>query len=373
MNMTGGSALGWGIWGAGVMGHRFASDLRLTQSGRLVAVASRDRGRAESCRAAGGAARRARLHADGASLLDDPAVGAVYIALPTHLHEDALRAALAAGKPVLCEKPLLPSVAAARAVAALARESGVFCMESLWTRFLPVTRMVRAELQAGRLGEIVALRADLGFARRGGTDSKTDPALGGGALFDLGVYPLSLARHFLGPLRLEGAALRLSPNGAEREIAASLSAGPDGVPVAICVSHGGQLGNTLEITGTLGRIVIEAPFIAANAAHCARVPAPSAGGHVPPSRIERLRGLRPVKLLRRAMLRSGWFDGRNIGTPYPGNGLQFVADEVAQCLQLGLRESPLMPLGESIEVLEIIEAIRHGAAIPTAQLYRRQS
>ena len=188
--------LRWGVIGTGLIAGVFAGDLELTDSGRVVAVGSRQIESAERFAQRFDVPNR---HASYRALVEDPHVEAVYVATPHPMHRDDALLALRAGKPVLVEKPFTMNASEAREVVAAAREAGLFLMEAMWTRFLPHIEQVRRLLATGVLGEIVSLSADHGqwFER----DPQTrffSPALGGGALLDLGVYVVSFASMVLG-------------------------------------------------------------------------------------------------------------------------------------------------------------------------------
>ena len=186
----------WGILGTGGIAGTFASDLRLTDSGVVVAVGSRSQAAADRFADDFGIAIR---HDSYESLVADPEVDVVYVATPHPMHRDNAILALRAGKHVLVEKPFTMNAAEAREVVAVARERGLFAMEAMWTRFLPHVAVIRDWLGQGLLGDIVTVTADHGqwFAE----DPRFRlfaPELGGGALLDLGVYPVSFASMVLG-------------------------------------------------------------------------------------------------------------------------------------------------------------------------------
>ena len=189
------SPLRWGILGTGGIAGSFVADLRLTGSGVAAAVGSRSQGSADRFADKFGIARR---HASYESLAADPDVDVIYVATPHPMHRDNAVLALRAGKHVLVEKPFTMNAAEAREVVGVAREQGLFAMEAMWTRFLPHTAVVRDWLARGVLGDIVTLTADHGqwFAQR--RPPAVPPELGGGALLDLGVYPVSFASMVLG-------------------------------------------------------------------------------------------------------------------------------------------------------------------------------
>jgi len=186
--------LRWGIMGTGGIAGAFAHDLRLTSSGVVAAVGSRTADSAGRFADELGIPTR---HNSYEALANDPDVDVVYVATPHPMHHANARLALEAGKPVLVEKPFTMNADEARDLADLARAEGLFLMEAMWTRFLPHVRHIRELLPS--LGRIVTVAADHGqwFAE--------DPAfrlfapeLGGGALLDLGIYPVSFASMILG-------------------------------------------------------------------------------------------------------------------------------------------------------------------------------
>src|ERR1700761_2717272 len=192
-----GSPLRWGILGTGGIASTFVTDLQLTDSGVVIAVGSRSQGSADRFADKFGIASR---HGSYESLVADPDVDVIYVATPHPMHHDNAVLALRAGKHVLVEKPFTMNAAEARDVAGVARQHGLFAMEAMWTRFLPHTAVIRDWLAQGVLSDIVTVTADHGqwFAEDAGFRLFA-PELGGGALLDLGVYPVSFASMVLGP------------------------------------------------------------------------------------------------------------------------------------------------------------------------------
>ena len=134
-------------------------------------------------------------YGDYRALVEDPAVDVVYVATPHALHREHVELAFEAGKPVLCEKAFTLDAADAEHLVALAREKNLFLMEAMWMRCNPLVRRLQQLLATGALGEVRQVRADLGFVvDKPPTDRLLDPALGGGALLDMGVYPLTFAQ-----------------------------------------------------------------------------------------------------------------------------------------------------------------------------------
>ncbi|MGM1064028.1 Gfo/Idh/MocA family protein [Saccharothrix sp. Mg75] len=188
--------LRWGVVATGGIADVVTGDLRLLPDVEVLAVSSRALPKAEAFAAKHGVPR---AYGDYADLLADPDVDVVYVATPHVQHHEVSRAALAAGKHVLCEKPAALTSADLREVVDLARERGLFFMEAVWTRFNPLVVRLGELVAAGEIGEVRSVRADFGFTL------PHDPAhrlwnlgLGGGSLFDLGIYPVSFAHLLLG-------------------------------------------------------------------------------------------------------------------------------------------------------------------------------
>ncbi len=185
----------WGVIGTGAIARAFADDLKHVSNGVLSAVGSRH---TETAQAFAGEFGASRWHGTYDALCADPGVDAVYVATPHNLHLDNARSAFEGGKAVLCEKPLTPTFGEAEAMIAAARSSGRPLMEALWTYFLPALVRARAWVQDGRIGEIRHIKADFGYPMRFDPTSRLyAPELAGGALLDMGIYPIALAWFFL--------------------------------------------------------------------------------------------------------------------------------------------------------------------------------
>jgi predicted dehydrogenase len=310
----------WGILGTGGIAHTFATDLRLTDSGVVAAVGSRAAATADEFADEYGIPNR---HDSYASLVADPDVDVVYVATPHPSHRDNAVLALRAGKPVLVEKPFAMNAAEARDVVAVARETGLFAMEAMWTRFLPHVARIREWLASGVLGDIVTVTADHGqwFAE--------DPAfrlfapeLGGGALLDLGVYPVSFASMVLGaPSRI--AALG-DPAFTGVDAQTSMLFGYDsGAHAVLTCTLRAKSPTRAAIVGTEARIEIDGDFYAPTAV----------------SLITRDGGISRVE------------------SDHEGRGLRHQADEVARLLAAGELESPLLPLAETVSIMATMDAV----------------
>ncbi|KQK27604.1 hypothetical protein ARD30_25845 [Bosea thiooxidans] len=333
---------GWGIMGTGTIAGLFAADLGLLPQARLAAVHSRLLAKAQgfAARFGGGAA-----YGDEAAFLADPAIEAVYIATPNQFHAAQALRAIAAGKPVLVEKPAALRSGDVEAIAQAARERGVFAMEALWSRFLPAVRAIREQIATGRIGEVKRIRADLSYAHPQEPGSRFfDPALGGGAAFDLGVYPLSLTLHLLGEPLAVGGCWVAAATGVDLRSEFRL-AYPDAVAELSCgFDRNGT--NRFLVTGTRGALTLEAPFLKAQ-----RLSFDADAGRAMAA-YGRGRGFAP-RLLDRLPR-----PGRSSEVfAFPGNGLQFQAQAVMAAVRAGETSCATMPLAGSAAVLRIIESM----------------
>jgi predicted dehydrogenase len=315
-----GSPLRWGILGTGGIAQTFASDLRLTESGVVSAVGSRSQGSADRFANAFGVEGR---HPSYESLVADPSVDVVYVATPHPMHRDNAILALRAGKPVLVEKPFAMNAVQAAEIVEVAREQGLFAMEAMWTRFLPHIAIVRDWLAQGTLGEIVTVTADHGqwFAPDAGFRLFA-PELGGGALLDLGVYPVSFASMVLGTPNRIAAIIDPAFTGVDAQTSMVFGYASGAQAVLACTLRA-KSPTRASIVGTEARIEIDGDFYA-----------PAAVTLVP---------------------RHG--EPTRIGSTHEGRGLRHQADEVARRLAAGDLESPLMPLDESISIMQTMDVV----------------
>jgi predicted dehydrogenase len=316
----------WGILGTGAIAAAFALDLAGAGSGRVVAVGSRSAGSAGRFADAFGIAGR---HASYQALVDDPDVEVVYVATPHPMHHAHARLALEHGKAVLVEKPFTMDAPEAADLVATARARGLFLMEAMWTRFLPHIVEVRRLLAEGALGDVVTVIADHGQWFAEDRSSRLfAPELGGGALLDLGVYPVSFASMVLGTPDRVRAIADAAFTGVDAQTSVLL--GHPGGAQAVLTCTLAAVGPTrAAVVGTEGRLEIDHPFYA------------PAGLTVVP------RTGAPVR----------------IDPAHEGLGLRYEADEVARCLRAGQVESPWMPLDESVSVMATMDEIRSQSAI----------
>ncbi|OCW59194.1 Gfo/Idh/MocA family protein [Hoeflea olei] len=347
--MTHSNIIRWGIAGTGQIAAQFAGDIRHAPSAALAAVCSRDPARA---------AAFARSHGDIAPFgsLDDMiasgTIDAVYLATPNMAHHAQALACICAGMPVLIEKPMTASREEAVQIRTAALEAGVFAMEALWSRYLPAVRAARQALKNGVIGEIIALEADIAWPQPYAPDSRFyDKAQGGGALHDLGIYGISLARFLLGEATgAEGAWVRAASGV---DISATLRLRFGHVEAAITCGFDRLGSNRLIVEGEKGVLVLGPPFIKAQAygvygsrrlADLAQ-PGDGAGGRKLGKLLQHL----PLPGTAR----------QDFG--FPGTGLQFEIEAASQAIRQGLFEEPDNRLDDTIAALRIIE---QGLALP---------
>lgn len=348
---------GWALLGTGPVAGKFAIGLkRLGEDGTIIAAASRS---LENTK------RFARTHkVPAADSYDDainaPGVDVVYIALPPAAHEEYALKAIAAGRAVLIEKPMALNAVAAQRIASAAQAAGVFCMEAVWTRFLPMLARTREVIEAGTLGEIRQLSGSFGISNiPDPAASLFDPAQGGGALMHRGFYPLTLARHLLGPITEVSATGRLGETGVDED-AMLILRHDSGARSTITASLCAPLVNDLSISGTHGRLHIAAPVYRPHQARLIKASPrsgmPGGGG--------RLGRLRESALAQGLAQRVQTGRGKAITARFAGNGYHDQAAEVVRCLHAGEITSPLMPPSESVEIMQVLDTARAALGIP---------
>jgi predicted dehydrogenase len=317
---AGSYVIGWGVVGPGAIATGFADAMAQTDGGTIVAVASRS---AERAAAFGDRFAIPARYGDYEALAADPDVDAVYVATPQSRHEPDTLTMLGAGKHVLCEKPFALSARQGDRMVAEARARGLFLMEAMWSRYLPAYRSLVDVIGEGRIGDPLLVEADFGFRRPLEPDHRLfDRALGGGALLDLGIYPIQLCSLVLG-----------SPEHVVADGIVGVT-GVDEVNAAVLRSAGERLGVvksairlgmscTARIAGTDGWIELPA-FM-----HCPNYLTVTTGA-----------------------------GSERIDASYEGSGLRFEIEEVHRCLSEGLLESPVMTLNETLDIAATLDAIR---------------
>lgn len=321
-----GKVYNWGIIGLGKIAQKFAEDLAGLPNARLQAVASRSAERAAAFAQKNGAAYSYGTYQD---ILSCPELDVVYIATPHHLHYECTLLCLEAGIPVLCEKPLAMNARQAEHMITFARDHNTFLMEALWTRFLPTTKAILEMIQSGQIGQVLSIKADFGF--RAPFEAATrlfDPALGGGSLLDIGIYPVFLSWLILGqPARIKAMA-RLGPTGVDEECGVLLQY-DDGRMAHLHSTFLAHTKTEAFLYGESGTIHIHSRW------------------HEPSSFTLLREGHRPQ-------------DHR---FQYTGHGYYFEAEEVMKCLAEGRQESSLLPGSFSLSLSRLLDDIRREAGI----------
>jgi predicted dehydrogenase len=313
----------WGILATGRIARDFATNLRSVPGAVLAAVGSRSKGSAEQFARDHGD-DDTRTYASYDALVADPDVDVVYVASPHALHLEHARLAFAAGKPVLCEKPLTLNRAEGETLFESAGE--LFCMEAMWMACHPLIRHLQERLAAGEFGTPRQVHADLGFVvSPDGSARLWDPALGAGALLDMGIYPLTFARIMLGPFAHLVATADLAESGIDLDVALA-ARHESGAVSALTASMTSTSTRAASIATDEGRLDLPADF------------------HHPPYVVWTPTGGAPQR----------------IGTPAPvlGTGLGNEAAHVQECLAHGLTESPLVPRAQTLELLGAMDDVR---------------
>jgi predicted dehydrogenase len=312
----------WAFAGTGGITNAFIQGLKNAEGANPFAVVSRSRDRAERFAAKYGVEK---TYADFDAMLEDSKVDIVYLGVPHSAHKELAIKAFTAGKAVLCEKPAAINAAELRGMIDHARQRKVFFMEALWTRFVPPVRKAREWLADGLVGEVRMVQGNFGFKVDLPPEHRLrNINLGGGALLDAGVYPISFASMAFGgkkPRKISGA-LTLGETGVDEEAAALLYWGPHQTAV-VSASIALTTVNDLWIYGTEGYIHL--PFFVF--CHGANLTLPGR----PPYHWE---------------------------GDFRGNGYNYEAEAVMDCLRSGRTECDVMPLDESLVIAEIMDEIR---------------
>ncbi|MGW7421919.1 Gfo/Idh/MocA family protein [Streptomyces sp. NPDC054813] len=315
----------WGILATGGIAAAFAADLVDLPDAEIAAVASRS---AESAEAFAERFGIGRAYGDWESLARDEDIDVVYVATPHSAHRAAAGLCLEAGRNVLCEKAFTIDAREAGELVALAKEHDRFLMEAMWMYCNPLVRRLKALVADGAIGEVRTVQADFGLEGPFPPAHRLrDPALGGGALLDLGVYPVSFAHLLLGEPDGLSARAVLSDEGVDLQTGALLS-WESGALAAVHCSIVGGTGTTASVTGSRGRIDIP-------------------DGFFNPERFVLHRdGRDPEEFALDPA------DG-------PRNTLRHEAREVMRALRAGERESPLVPLDGTLAVMRTLDTLRN--------------
>ncbi len=248
----------WGLLSTARINRRLIPAIRQSERGELVAVASRS---LESAQAYATEWDIPIAYGSYEDLLAADTVDAVYISLPNHLHAEWSIKALEAGKHVLCEKPFALTVADADAMFAAAEHTGKVLMEAFMYRHHPQTLKLKQLLDDGAIGDIKLIRAHFSFPLDNDANIRLHPEKGGGALWDVGCYPMSIAQYIAGGAPTEIAVQQaFDANGVDRTTTAQLRY-ENGVMAQISCSFEMQFSTSLEVQGSLGRLTCDWPFV----------------------------------------------------------------------------------------------------------------
>lgn len=316
------ASLRWGIMAPGGIAEVFAQDL-LSTGRTLVAVGSRKQDRADQFSARFGGPR---AHGSYQALVEDPEVEVIYIASPHSEHAAHAELALRHGKHVLVEKPFTLTGAEARRVRDVAQESGLFAMEAMRTRFMPHTMRIHELIAEGTLGNIRALIADHHQNLNSDPEGRLwNPILGGGALLDLGIYPVSFASDFLGTPEEITAVATMTSTGVDRSTS-MIFRYANGSTASLQTAMDARGPNQAAIIGDKARIEVGSVFYQS-------------------SRFKLINNEDDVI--------------EDFSEPYPFGGKQYEAEEVERCIAAGLTQSPRMSLDESVVIAETMDKVRH--------------
>jgi predicted dehydrogenase len=296
--------INYGIIGPGRIAGSYCRALEQSPGSKIYAIASRDEHRAQEF------AKQFKAevwYGSYDALAKDQNVDVIYIATPHSFHEQQALLCLQHKKPVVCEKPLALSAASAKRIIAASKSNKTFLMEGMWSRFNPAIIKAKELIDDGAIGQVRHLTADFGFQKPYDPKSRLyDPALAGGAILDVGVYPLFLALYLLGRPEDISASAQLAPTGVDESCAIALKYA-DGVMAQLFCSMLVETKKEAVISGTKGMILIHTPW---------------------------------YKSMGLTLIRNN--NEEKIALPYNGNGFEFQVDEVNRCLAEGLVESPLL-------------------------------
>ncbi|MEY9990887.1 putative dehydrogenase [Streptomyces sp. V4I8] len=314
----------WGILATGGIAAAFTADLVDLPDADVVAVASRSQASADAFAERFGIPR---AYGDWNALAQDGDIDVVYVATPHSAHRTAAGLCLEAGRNVLCEKAFTLNAREAEELVTLAKARGSFLMEAMWMYCNPLVRRLKALVDDGAIGEVRHVQADFGLAGPFPPSHRLrDPAQGGGALLDLGVYPVSFAQLLLGEPSDVAARAMLSPEGVDLQTGALLSWDSGALASVHCSIVGGTA-TSASVTGSGGRIDVPNGFFF-------------------PDRF--------------VLHRDGRDPEEFTAAPADGarNSLRHEAAEVMRALRAGETESPVVPLDGTLAVMRTLDAIR---------------
>jgi len=317
--------LKWGIIGAGNIADKMANALKITPNNQLYAVASKT-------------PSKAIIFADKNSvenvysyeeIVNNSEIDIIYVATTHNFHFDNAKLALEHGKHVLIEKPFTINAKQARELVRIAREKNLFLMEAIWTRFLPSIKMLKKKITNHEIGDVKQINISFGvFVEPKYEKRLKDPALAGGVTLDMGIYPISFVCYLLGELPLKIKSMtRFSDLGVD-EVSNYIFQFPSGCLTNICTSYNLKMANVANVYGTNGFITFS------------QFPAGQQ------FTIYKHEGKNNIT------------DKIDVLENNHNNGFIYQVEEVARCIREGKPESKIIPLNETISIMEVMDKIR---------------
>lgn len=319
----------WGILGCGKIARKFAADLKWVEDADLIAVGAREQSTADTF-AKDFPAKY--VHGSYEALLSNPEVDVIYVATPHGLHHEHVMLCLKHKKAVLCEKAFSINYRQAKEMIDFAKAQNTFIMEAFWTRFLPSYLKMKELLDQKKLGKIKYMNADFGFIPTPPFPTRLyQPSLGGGALLDIGVYPIFLALDILGRPDHIDAVMTPASTGVDEQCAIRFSYDHGAIAQLFC-SFASNLATGADIAGDQGRIRFTHRF------------------HGPTTQLEYYPGIVDTREIIS-------FDKAS------GNGYEYEAMHVNDCLRKNLSESPILTHQKTLLMMEVLDVIRAKAGI----------
>jgi len=353
--------LRWGIIGTGEVAYDVGYAIEYIKGNKIVAVSSRKEENAETfARTIGGA----KVYADYHDLIKDRDIDIIYIATPNSLHYETMKLCFENGKHVLCEKPLTLNARQAEEIQRSAASAGKFCMEAMWTRFIPSIRKALELAKAGKIGEIKMIKGSFGARLVRG--SRFDLNQGGGALLDLGVYLVSLTYLFLGmPDEIHGQ-MAIGKTGVDEQTSAALKY-KNGALALLSCSFRTDMDNEIMIFGEKGSIKIGPPFYRTSRVHLSESPPVMTETNTTLTAKRNLYNypffMRFAPFIKENLAGLAGRSSKKLLIPFEGSGYHYQILEVNKCISKGNLESELMPISHSAAVLRIMDAVRKSCGL----------
>lgn len=317
--------LNWGIIGAGIIAHTMADAISIASGNRLFAVASKTPDKARAF-----AEKHNIAHVFSyQEIVESSEVDIIYVATTHNFHFENAKLALEHGKHVMIEKPFTVNAREAHELVRIAREKKLFLMEAIWTRFLPVVKLLKQKIASHEIGEVKQMTISFGgFVPPKYEKRLTDPKLAGGVTLDMGIYPISFACYMLGEIPVEVKSMTRFSNLGVDELATYMFRFPSGCMASITTSFNLKMTNEALIYGSRGYIRFP-DFPAGQKFKCFV--------HNGTNEIES----------------EADFDENR-----PNHGFEYQVEEAAQCIKTGKTESEIIPLSETIAIMELMDKMR---------------